>query len=179
MSSPKDMELKKNELKVLKYIEKETFEGKEHLSESMKSIGEKLGISEVTVHRAISKLTQLGYIGYIANTSKFKSNLIVYYGPPVSPEKISEEPFFDMLIEFNQRANRFKYILETYQREYALLKQENESLRQGILLDLHEGSEDSENERYIMFNDEVILESDIITKTAIDDVYVAYIVKKK
>ena len=170
-----DKNLSKSDMEVLRYIQQETKEGQENLSESMKSISKKLGISEATVHRAVSKLTQYGYIGVIPSTNKYKSNLIVYYGDPVAPENISEEPFFNMLMQFNQRANRFKNILEMYQQEYETLKTENEQLKQGIIPD----SMKNDGERFIMYNDQKICESDIIGQTALNDELIAYIVKKK
>lgn len=123
--------LNDSERTVYEYIKTSTREGEVPLQESMKSIGRNTGFSEATVHRTISKLLKKGIVGISSHSNKSESNEIIYYGE-LDVEKASEDPIFDMIVQINQRSDRFKNILDTVIKERDEYKEENEKLREKI-----------------------------------------------
>lgn len=107
--------LSKSEAHVYTYIKEESQKHGGTIKESMKQIGERLGSSEATVHRAISKLRKQGIIGIVPSMDKAESNEIVYYGLPDPQQQVGD--IFKMINELNSSANRFEAILESKDKQ--------------------------------------------------------------
>lgn len=173
MSSITETLLSKSEKKVYDYIKERTQEGKATLKESMKTIGLNVGFSEATVHRAVKKLVSHGVIGITSDTDKSESNAIQFFGEPAPIDELTEEPFFDVIKGLNDRAERFKNIIESYQRQYHAISLENDQLKEQLR------SEGKIAESIIEYEGYRIRSEDIIGLTDINEELVAFIIKKK
>ncbi|MEB2276970.1 winged helix-turn-helix transcriptional regulator [Bacillus sp. ILBB4] len=118
--------LSKSEAHVYTYIKEESQKHGGAIKESMKQIGERLGSSEATVHRAISKLRKQGIIGIVPSMDKAESNEIVYYGIPDPKQQVGD--IFKMISELNSSKNRFEAILESKDQQLEQQAREKELL---------------------------------------------------
>lgn len=162
--------LSKSENTVYSYIKKECLEKDGTLKKSMKDIGDVLGLSEATVHRAVRKLRKQGVIGIIPSMEKAESNEIVYYGIP-DPEKQVND-IFKMIGELNSNANRFESILKAKDQENEQLKRDKELLYERIdqlELELKQARAENSGIDY----------SKVISSQPLDDGTTAYIVKTR
>lgn len=189
MSSVTKNLLSENEQAVFDYIKKETDAGKKLLKEPMKAIGRKIGSSEATVHRAVTKLLSRGVIGIISSSDKSESNAIQYFGDYDTIGVLKEEPFFDMIMELKQRADRFKSIVETYATQYEATSRVNEELMKEVedlkkelktyrSADSGEAANGNSSGSFISYEGRTLISSDIVGVTDIDDDYIAFIVKR-
>lgn len=122
--------LSKSENTVYSYIREECREKGGSLKKSMKDIGDALGLSEATVHRAVRKLRKQGVIGIIPSMEKAESNEIVYYGIPNPEEQVND--IFKMIGDLSSNANRFESILKAKDTEIDQLKRDKEMLYERI-----------------------------------------------
>lgn len=118
--------LSKSERKIHDYIKKETDKSNGRFSQSMSKIGEAVGVSEATVHRAVRQLKKSGVIGVVASAEKAESNEIIYYGEPDEEEQV--QSIITMASQLNSDIDRFQSLMEakdstirTMERERALL----------------------------------------------------------
>ncbi|PVC75152.1 hypothetical protein C2I27_03715 [Priestia megaterium] len=118
--------LSKSEAHVYTYIKEESQKNGGAIKESMKQIGERLGSSEATVHRAVSKLRKQGIIGVVPSMDKAESNEIVYYGIPDPKQQVGD--IFNMISELNSSKNRFEAILESKDQQLEQHAREKELL---------------------------------------------------
>lgn len=160
--------LSEGELKVFKFIRDNAVDNQLHMS--MKKIGKELNISEATVHRAIRKLKKSGIIGISASQEKAESNTIIFYGLPDAEEETNE--IFDMIARLNQRANRFKTLLEQKDDEIERLRSQLK-VAEDKLKALSEGS----NDVVIKTDNRVITSKDIISVTDLGGGTIAYITR--
>ena len=126
--------LSKSESAVYDYIQERTKNGEVSLKESMKAIGLNLGLSEATVHRAISKMVDRGVVSITPSSDKSESNGIIFFGEPNNPQELKNDRFFDMILEIQQRAERFKNIIENYRVQLEAVNQENRQLKEKLEL---------------------------------------------
>lgn len=118
--------LSKSERTVYMYIKEKAEKGVRIIKESMKEIGDKLGVSEATVHRSLRKLRKQGVIGIIPSAEKSESNEIVYYGIP-DPLKQAHD-IFEMIHQLNLNAKRFEEILKMKDNKISQLMRDKETL---------------------------------------------------
>ena len=161
--------LSKSEITVYEYIKQESQKRRGSIKESMKQIGDKLGLSEATVHRAIRKLRKQGVIAIVPSMEKAESNEIVYYGIP-DPEKQVHD-IFKMIGELSSSANRFEAILKSKDEQIERLELEKELLYQRI------NQLEIELKKVKAGKLLGLDESKIISVQPLDDGTVAYIIK--
>lgn len=157
--------LSKSELTVYEYIQTKAGEPGGSIKESMKDIGNHLGLSEATVHRAVRKLRKQGVIGIVPSMEKAESNEIIYYGLPDPTKQVGD--IFKMISELNSSANRFEAILQNKDHQIEQLKREKEMLYERI-----EQLELELNQANTGFD-----VSKILSSQPLDDGTTAYIVK--
>lgn len=122
--------LSKSERTVYEFIKTETELHDGSIKESMKDIGNRLGLSEATVHRAVRKLRKQGIIGIVPSMEKAESNEIIYYGLPNPDKQVND--IFKMIGELNSSANRFEAILQSKDQQIEQLHREKDMLYQRI-----------------------------------------------
>ncbi len=159
--------LSKSELIVYDYIKRKSESG-DSIKESMKQIGDTLGVSEATVHRAIRKLRKQGIIGIIPSVEKAESNEIIFYGIPDPDQQVSD--IFSMIGELNSSANRFEAVLKVKDQKIEQLTREKEMLIKRI-------DELEANLSKVIAQKSGIDESKIISSQPLNDGTTAYIVK--
>lgn len=158
--------LSKSENTVYEYIKSQCDNGNKALKESMKNIGDKLGLSEATVHRAVRKLRKQGIIGIVPSMEKAESNEILYYGIPDPDKQVGD--IFKMIGELSSSANRFETILKTKNQAIETLTLEKQTLYRQI----DQLKVELKKARAAGFN-----KNDIISSQPLDDGTTAYIVK--
>jgi len=162
--------LSQSEIQVYQYIKEQTERKEGPIREPMKQIGEKLGLSEATVHRAVKKLRKQGVIGIVPSVEKSESNEIVYYGIPDPDKQVHE--IFKMIDELSSSANRFETILKTKEAQIEQLKRDKELLYQKI-------DQLEEELRKAHAAQAGLDPRKIVVSQPLDDGTVAYIVKTK
>ena len=157
--------LSKSENTVYEYIKDQCRNG-DTLKESMKNIGDKLGLSEATVHRAVRKLRKQGIIGIVPSMEKAESNEILYYGIPDPDKQVGD--IFKMIGELSSSANRFETILKTKNQTIETLTLEKQTLYRQI----DQLKVELKKARAAEFN-----KDNIVSSQPLDDGTTAYIVK--
>lgn len=157
--------LSESEKAVFHYIKEEAQKGNSRIQESMRRIGEKLDLSEATVHRAVRKLRKQGVIGIVPSIEKAESNVLVYFGVP-DPDKQAQD-IFKMISQLSSNANRFETMLESKNQEIEQLKRDKAALYDEIA---------GLKERLKLGN---IEESKVISSQPLGDGTVAYIIQTK
>lgn len=157
--------LSKSENTVYEYIKDQCRNG-DTLKESMKNIGDKLGLSEATVHRAVRKLRKQGIIGIVPSMEKAESNEILYYGIPDPDKQVGD--IFKMIGELSSSANRFETILKTKNQTIETLTLEKQTLYRQI----DQLKVELKKARAAGFN-----KDNIVSSQPLDDGTTAYIVK--
>lgn len=107
--------LSKSEAHVYQYLKAACGQKNGSIKKSMKDIGDKLGLSEATVHRAIRKLRKAGVIGVIPSMEKAESNEIIYYGIPDPDKQVKD--IMKLFGELSGNVNRFETILQAKDQE--------------------------------------------------------------
>lgn len=161
--------LSKSESTVYSYIKQECEAKGGSLKQSMKDIGDALGLSEATVHRAVRKLRKQGVIGIIPSMEKAESNEIVYYGIPDPEQQVND--IFKMIGNLNANANRFESILKAKDQEIERYKRDKEKLYERIDQLEVELKQARVGKTGIDF-------SKVISSQPLDDETTAYIIKK-
>lgn len=122
--------LSKSENAVYEYIKQESELRGGSIKESMKEMGNRLGLSEATVHRTVRKLRKQGVIGIVPSMEKAESNEIVYYGIPDPDKQVND--IFKMIGELSSSANRFEAVLHVKEQQIEHLVREKEMLYKRI-----------------------------------------------
>jgi DNA-binding Lrp family transcriptional regulator len=118
--------LSKSEQKVLQYIQESCNDNNGSIKISMDKMGEAIGVSEATVHRAVRKLKSNGVIGIVPSEEKQEPNEIVYYGETDAEEDVDD--IFQLYSKLSSSVNKFQNSLAVKNREILQLSAANKEL---------------------------------------------------
>ncbi|CDQ41903.1 Lrp/AsnC family transcriptional regulator [Virgibacillus salexigens] len=176
--------LSKSELKVHDYIKEKSAQSDGRFQQSMSKIGDALGISEATVHRAVRRLKKDGIIGIIPSQEKAESNHIVYYGVPDEEEQVNT--IISMASDLSSSINRFQTLMEVKDQTIRTMEKERDRLIKQVeeqQTELENYKQVAEKMTQIVASYEkgmpVFSDSKIIGYTELDDGSSALIFKEK
>lgn len=121
-------QLSASEQKVYDYVKSEAERNGGSFTESMKTMGDKLGVSESTVHRAIRKMSKAGLVSLIPSPEKTKPSEIVYYGDREEDQQEQVDKIFMIASDLNNNMTRLKALMDAKDHVIRTMEEERTKL---------------------------------------------------